>query len=326
MVFPNGKIPDWALAPMPGMPGARLTPEAAGSWGAIRQQVIRDYGWAPTATSIADAYRSYAIQERIFLQRYTLTYNTTQNTVPARTKFWNGRTWYLRKGMATAATPGTSNHGQGVAVDVTGLGGFGTPRYGQFARAATAQGWSNAEGQSIDEYWHWTKISAMLTGNETPGIGGGVDVPDITAPEPIKPKGLFMYLTEAQEHELAKKTNEIYHALIGIAGPPHTVPMPFDQNIAMSVATLRTAVQPVIQESSRLAPIAQAVQTILTRPAGSPGNVDVNEEDIARLVAGLVIPTVVDAIGRNAQTSLTTEQLADITKDAIKDVLGSLND
>jgi LAS superfamily LD-carboxypeptidase LdcB len=39
-------------------------------------------------------------------------------TCSRTSKVWNGQTWWLRRGMAQVATPGQSNHGWGLAVDV----------------------------------------------------------------------------------------------------------------------------------------------------------------------------------------------------------------
>ena len=59
-----------------------------------------------------DSYRPYETQDRTFRARYST------SPIPGRpTKRWLGRTWWLRPGMATAAVPGTSNHGRGLAVD-----------------------------------------------------------------------------------------------------------------------------------------------------------------------------------------------------------------
>ena len=58
-------------------------------------------------------YRTYAQQEALFLQRYRLGYVKGKVN-----KFYGGKWYTLRPGMAQAATPGTSNHGYGLAIDV----------------------------------------------------------------------------------------------------------------------------------------------------------------------------------------------------------------
>ena len=64
-------------------------------------------------TSAGDTYREYEWQKKGFLQRYSL-----QDTGTGKTKTFEGKTWYLKKGMATLATPGKSQHNLGLAVDV----------------------------------------------------------------------------------------------------------------------------------------------------------------------------------------------------------------
>jgi hypothetical protein len=53
------------------------------------------------------------LQKRGFLSRYQL------EKIPGQsTKTFEGKTWYLKKGMAMLATPGKSQHNLGLAVDV----------------------------------------------------------------------------------------------------------------------------------------------------------------------------------------------------------------
>jgi hypothetical protein len=72
------------------------------------------------STSSADTYRTYQQQERTFLDRYS---PTPTLRVPVVTRRWNGKLWYLKRGKAPSATPGTSNHGWGLAIDIAGASG-----------------------------------------------------------------------------------------------------------------------------------------------------------------------------------------------------------
>lgn len=178
----NGMLPDSALSDAGPPAGARLSHGAASSWAQVRALVLRDYGWLPMPTSAADCYRPYHIQERIFRARYTTSWVTGQDP-----RSWQGQTWWRIPGNASAATPGKSNHGWGNAVDVTGLGGFRGLRFTQFAVVARSLGWSNAEGASIDEPWHWVYIGTP--GNvSNPGgnVGTLPEVPDLDL-DPIEP-------------------------------------------------------------------------------------------------------------------------------------------
>jgi len=64
----------------------------------------------------AGTYRSFDQQVAGFKFHYTLTRLDGRPT-----KQWNGDTWYLKPGFEEAATPGTSNHGLGLAIDVAFL-------------------------------------------------------------------------------------------------------------------------------------------------------------------------------------------------------------
>lgn len=181
MAYSNGRLPDSALVAVSGVVGARMRPGAAAAWETLRQAVHAAYGWWPTQTGPADAYRPYSVQEAIFRARYTTSYLAGRPT-----KRWNGRVWYLLPGKATAATPGTSNHGLGITVDITGLGGFTGARYKQLAEHAIPLGWSNAEGRSIGEAWHWTYTGpADATSNVDSNAGRVPVAPTLPSVDPL---------------------------------------------------------------------------------------------------------------------------------------------
>lgn len=110
----NGRLDGDILASTPGQAGGAtvvLVKPAARAWRALCA-AAKKAGHTLKATSIADSYRLYTIQERIFRERYTTTYLAGRPY-----KIWNGRRWYQRPGTAIAAVPGTSNHGWAQAVD-----------------------------------------------------------------------------------------------------------------------------------------------------------------------------------------------------------------
>lgn len=105
----NGELPDALLEPVPGWgTGQRLHRVAARSW---RQMLVAAHADGVPLTCTG-TYRSLTEQHDLFLDRYSPTYIAGQSS-----KRWNGRTWWLKPGNATAATPGKSNHGLGLAVD-----------------------------------------------------------------------------------------------------------------------------------------------------------------------------------------------------------------
>jgi hypothetical protein len=182
--YSNGRIPDQALTAIPG--GGRLLAPVAVTWLAICAEVYRLYGWTPRPTGPLDAYRpydgNYYAQVETFRRRYSPT-----RIAGRPTKVWNGTTYWLRPGQATAAVPGTSNHGWACAVDVTGLGGFTGTRYLQFAAVASRYGWTNSEGRRIGEPWHWVDVgTAHLVANGLSSLGSVPTAPDVTTPAPIE--------------------------------------------------------------------------------------------------------------------------------------------
>jgi LAS superfamily LD-carboxypeptidase LdcB len=105
-----GKLPDKLLKPAVG--GGRLHHLAADAWAAMVAKA-KSEGVELKPTSAGDTYREYELQKKGFLQRYSL-----EDTGTGKTKTFEGKTWYLKKGMATLATPGKSQHNLGLAVDV----------------------------------------------------------------------------------------------------------------------------------------------------------------------------------------------------------------
>lgn len=86
---------------------------AADAYHALRSAAVTD-GIKPfKPTSAGDTYRSLEMQRAGFMSRYQ------KQPIPgASTRTWNGETWYLKKGMAPMAVPGSSNHNLGIAVDI----------------------------------------------------------------------------------------------------------------------------------------------------------------------------------------------------------------
>lgn len=184
MAFSNGLIPDSALATI--ARNARLLPGPAKSFTWICDEVERRYGWRPRPTGPLDAYRpksgNYYAQTETFLRRYTLAASGVGPFGDVR--YWNGLR-YVRTNGAPAAVPGTSNHGWACAADVADLLSFTSARYRQFAEVAAEAGWSNAEGRSIGEFWHWvdvTSVQLVKAGHSTTGV-----IPDVPTITPIAP-------------------------------------------------------------------------------------------------------------------------------------------
>ena len=105
-----GMVSNDLLRPIPG--GGKLHWLAAQAWLAMVAKAKAD-GVELKPTSAGDTYRDYEVQKRGFLQRYT-----TTPIAGASTRTFEGKKWYLKKGNAPLAAPGSSNHNWGIAVDV----------------------------------------------------------------------------------------------------------------------------------------------------------------------------------------------------------------
>lgn len=110
----NGKLPASILVPTagqgPSAPTVLLVGPAARAWRALTA-AARSAGHVLRISGPASAYRTYAEQERIFRERFS------RFPVSLTRRSWLGRWWWLKRGYALAAVPGTSNHGWALAVD-----------------------------------------------------------------------------------------------------------------------------------------------------------------------------------------------------------------
>jgi hypothetical protein len=126
--YPNGHIPARALCPLHGAPGHSLRPGAAAAFNALSKAYEKDAG---VPLCVTDSYRSLA----------------EQVSVKASRGKW-------------AATPGTSEHGLGMALDLCGgIQSFGSPAHLWMRQNAPLYGWYHpawaGPGGSLPEPWHW---------------------------------------------------------------------------------------------------------------------------------------------------------------------------
>ena len=115
----NGLLPTGTLHVLADLPQITLVGPAMRAWLAL-SAAAHEAGHVLHATGAADSYRSLAAQENLFKVRYTL---IRPAGLATEHKIWQGKTWWLIPGQATAAVPGTSNHGWGIAVDVANASG-----------------------------------------------------------------------------------------------------------------------------------------------------------------------------------------------------------
>jgi hypothetical protein len=152
----NGRLGNDLLATVgfPGQGPARLHRATAIAWSAFADACLRATGVTLTITSVADAYRSYDQQKSAFLTRMEpVSYITYLATPASRRRKWsyNGKTyWRLKPGYAPVASPGTSNHGWGLALDVCELRSNGTVLG---ISASTAWPWILANAARFNFSW-----------------------------------------------------------------------------------------------------------------------------------------------------------------------------
>jgi zinc D-Ala-D-Ala carboxypeptidase len=126
--YPNGHIPAKALCGLYQAPGESLRPRAAAAFNALSKAYEHDTG---SPVCVTDSYRSLA----------------EQVSVKAAKGKW-------------AATPGTSEHGLGLALDLCGgIEDFGSPAHLWMRQNAPLYGWFHPawaqSGGSLPEPWHW---------------------------------------------------------------------------------------------------------------------------------------------------------------------------
>lgn len=160
----NGQLTSKQRTGLKSAPGQQLEARAAASWDRMWDAVLSKHGWAMELT---DSYRPRTVQETIFLDRYRP--QATGSGPYGDVRYYNGRRYVRVKGAA-AAIPGTSNHGWGLAVDITDVGGFNSARYRALTATAREFGWSNAAGKTINEAWHWEYTYANDASARKPAV------------------------------------------------------------------------------------------------------------------------------------------------------------
>jgi hypothetical protein len=115
----NGALTPCQLAPvyLPGHGLGSLHPVTVRAWNVFATMCHVETGAMLTAVSLGDCYRSYDAQLRVFNQRYTSTYLPVRNVLTDRRTAPDGTVWFKRAGVVAVASPGTSNHGLGIAID-----------------------------------------------------------------------------------------------------------------------------------------------------------------------------------------------------------------
>lgn len=107
--FGNGRLPDNLLRKV--KCGGRMFVRAAEDFDDLYNAAL---GAGIELVNIGD-YRSYEAQKALFEQRYS---KRDEGRKPSVTRVVDGVTYWLRKGMSPSSSPGRSNHGFGLAIDL----------------------------------------------------------------------------------------------------------------------------------------------------------------------------------------------------------------
>jgi hypothetical protein len=150
----NGQIPRSSMVEVAG--GGDLIREAARAWNALVATMRSETGIRLTYTG---TYRSLTSQVHALFSRAS----TTRPSGSTWSRMYNGRRYYGRPGTAPVASPGTSNHGWGLAIDVAeggytpstwrGVGGAAL-RWLQNNAESFGFSWEGALSGSNFEPWH----------------------------------------------------------------------------------------------------------------------------------------------------------------------------
>jgi LAS superfamily LD-carboxypeptidase LdcB len=109
----NGELPTSVLRNI--NPVGRLYKTAATAFNCLQLSAFFA-GVSVNPISSPDTYRTLAQQKAAFLDRFQ---PTPAGRVPEITRVYEGKVWYLKQGnYVPVASPGTSNHGFGLAVDI----------------------------------------------------------------------------------------------------------------------------------------------------------------------------------------------------------------
>ena len=156
MAFANGLAKPADLAKTHN--GHTLIAAAAASYDLLAVAFKKKFG---KDLAITQGYRTLAEQTAIFQARYVK--QTAGGGKYGDVRFWKG-VRYVRAQGASAAVPGTSNHGLGLALDLAtsvGFGSFTSAEYKWMATNGPAYGWTGTEGRSVNEPWHWVYNAAI---------------------------------------------------------------------------------------------------------------------------------------------------------------------
>ena len=150
VAFANGRIPAKNLAALPLAFSNKREREylTSAAYASLVRMMLRAVADTNTNFSVWDAYRSMDEQVAMLKRNYT---RVSRGRSKSSDRSYGGSTWAKKPGRPLTASPGYSNHGNGVAVDIH-PGPIQTWLKGNAGR----YGWVN---DVPSEPWHWSYLN-----------------------------------------------------------------------------------------------------------------------------------------------------------------------
>ena len=141
----NGRIPTAQLAALPDVFSNKRETEylTKNAYASLVRMMLRATADTGSFFSVWDAYRSMAEQVEMLKRNYT---RVDRDREKSSDRSYGGSTWAKKSGRPLTASPGHSNHGNGLAVDIhpVAIQGWMTANAARF-------GWVN---DVPSEPWH----------------------------------------------------------------------------------------------------------------------------------------------------------------------------
>ena len=150
MAFANGRIPAKNLAALPLAFSNKREREylTSAAYASLVRMMLRAVADTNTNFSVWDAYRSMDEQVAMLKRNYT---RVSRGRSKSSDRSYGGSTWAKKPGRPLTASPGYSNHGNGVAVDI-----HPGPIQSWLKGNAGRYGWVN---DVPSEPWHWSYLN-----------------------------------------------------------------------------------------------------------------------------------------------------------------------
>lgn len=150
MAFANGRIPTKNLAALPLAFSNKREREylTSAAYASLVRMMLRAVADTGSYFSVWDAYRSMDEQVAMLRRNYT---RVSRGRYKSSDRSYGGSTWAKKSGRPLTASPGYSNHGNGLAVDIH-PGAIQSWLKGNASRF----GWVN---DVPSEPWHWSYLN-----------------------------------------------------------------------------------------------------------------------------------------------------------------------